>query len=68
MPIDIYVDFAVQQQANQRQEEALNTLRQLVNDYPDNSYTLMRLAQGLTLENQFEIAHEYFVQALELAK
>lgn len=68
IPVDIYVEFAEQQQINQRQEEALNTLGQFVNDYPDKPYAHMRLAQGYTKANKLKKSHESFVQALTLAK
>jgi len=68
IPIDIYVEFAEQQQINQRNEEALNTLTQFVNDYSNKPYAHMRLAQGYTKANKFKKAHESFVKALKLAK
>lgn len=68
IPVDIYVAFAEQQQINQRQEEAINTLIQFVIEYPDKPYAHMRLAQGYTKVNKFKKAHKSFVQALKLAK
>lgn len=68
VPVDIYVEFAEQQQMNQRQEEAIQTLKQFVHDYSDYSYAHMRLAQGYAKINKYEKSYESFVQALTLAK
>lgn len=68
IPVDVYVEFAEQQQLNQRQEEALNTLGQFVNNYPDKPYAHMRLAQGFSKANRLKESHNSFVKALRLAK
>ncbi len=68
VPVDTYVELAEQQQTNMRKEEALDTLRVFVNDYPDYSYAHMRLAQGYAKVSKYKKSHESFVQALNLAK
>ena len=68
VPVDIYVEFAEQQQINQRQVEAIFTLEQFVQDYPDYSYAHMRLAQGYEKASQPEKSYSSFVKALNLAK
>ncbi len=68
VPVDIYVEFAEQQQINQRHDEAINTLKQFVDDYADNSYAHMRLAQGYAKVKQHQKSYESFVRALNLAK
>ncbi|MDT3273793.1 alpha/beta hydrolase-fold protein [Shewanella sp. SP2S2-4] len=67
-PVDIYVEFAEQQQMNLREEEALKTLEQFVRDYPEHSYAHMKLAQGYAKVKKFNQSYEGFVQALNLAK
>jgi predicted alpha/beta superfamily hydrolase len=68
VPVDVYVEFAEQQQMNQRHWEAIKTLEQFVHDYADYSYAHMRLAQGYAKVNKHEKAYTSFVQALTLAK
>ncbi|WP_413489602.1 alpha/beta hydrolase-fold protein [Shewanella baltica] len=67
-PVDIYVEFAEQQQMNLREEEALKTLEQFVRDYPEHSYAHMKLAQGYAKVKKYNQSYEVFVQALNLAK
>lgn len=67
-PVDIYVEFAEQQQMNLREEEALKTLEQFVRDYPEHSYAHMKLAQGYAKVKKYNQSYEGFVQALNLAK
>jgi len=68
IPVDIYVDFAAQQQMNQRGKEALKTLEQFVSEYPDYSYAHMRLAQGYANIENYKKSHESYVHALNLVK
>ncbi|KZK67883.1 esterase [Shewanella baltica] len=67
-PVDIYVEFAEQQQMNLREEEALKTLEQFVRDYPEHSYAHMKLAEGYAKVKKYNQSYEGFVQALNLAK
>ena len=67
IPIDTYVDFSEQQQINERNEEALNTLIQFTVDYPDLPYAHMSLAQGYTKSIMFKKAYESFKKALDVA-
>lgn len=67
-PVDIYVEFAEQQQMNLREEEALKTLEQFVRDYPEHSYAHMKLAQGYAKVKKYHQSYDGFVQALNLAK
>ena len=67
-PVDIYVEFAEQQQMNLREEEALKTLEQFVRDYPEHSYAHMKLAQGYAKVKKYNQSYDGFVQALNLAK
>ena len=68
VPVDIYVEFAEQQQINERKQEALITLKQFVLDYPEKPYAHMRLAQGYMALTQFKKAKVSFEEALSYAK
>jgi len=68
IPIDIYVEFAEQQQNNKRKTEAVETLIQFVAAYPDLPYAHMSLGRGYMLLEQFENAKKNFEQALSHAK
>ncbi len=68
VPVDIYVEFAEKQQMNMRVEEALDTLGQFVNNYPEYSYAHMILAQGYAKAKKYKQSHQSFAQALTLAK
>lgn len=68
VPIDVYVEFAEQQQINQREGEAIKTLEQFVRDYPENSYAYMTLAQGYAKVKKYKQSYDGFIQALTLAK
>lgn len=67
IPVDVYVDFAEQQQNHGRYDAALQTLLKFTADYPDYSYAHMRLAQGYEKANQLNKAVESFKHALALA-
>ncbi|MGX5202222.1 alpha/beta hydrolase-fold protein [Aliikangiella sp. IMCC44632] len=68
VPVDTYVEFADQQHMNQRTDEAIVTLEQFVQDYANNSYAHMRLAQGYAKASKHEKSYSSFVKALNLAK
>lgn len=68
IPINTYIAFAEQQQINERNEAALNTLIQFTVDYPDLPYAHMSLAQGYTKSAMFKKAYENFKLALNVAK